>query len=111
MPRRTTTAILPRHVKAALVKLGRDIAVARRHRRLTTAMMAERLGTSRPTYLNVERGHPGVSMGAYAMALYTLGLGTPFADVADAARDDQGLLLAAEQLPTRVRPKKEPHPL
>jgi hypothetical protein len=74
-------------------------------------MMAERLGTTRPTYRNIERGHPGVSMGAYAMALYTLGLGTPFGDLADPGRDDQGLLLETEQLPERIRPKKEPRPL
>jgi transcriptional regulator with XRE-family HTH domain len=74
-------------------------------------MMAERLGTSRPTYLNIEKGHPGVSMGAYAMALYTLGLGTPFAGLADPGRDDQGFMLEAERLPQRVRPKKEPRPL
>jgi transcriptional regulator with XRE-family HTH domain len=93
------------------MKLGRDIRTARLRRRLTAAMMAERLGTSRPTYLNVERGHPGVSVGAYAMALYALGLGTPLGDLADASRDDQGLLLEAEQLPKRVRPKKTPRAL
>lgn len=108
MPPRPSTKILPRQVKSGLIKLGRDISIARRRRRLTTAMMAERLGTSRPTYLNIEKGHPGVSIGAYAMALYSLGLGTSFADLADAGRDEQGLLLEAEQLPTRVRPKKEP---
>lgn len=111
MPQRRTTKILPRQVKAALVKLGHDIAMARRRRRITTAMMAERIGTSRPTYHNIEKGHPGVSMGAYAMALYTLGLGTPFAELADPGRDDQGLLLEAEQRPVRVRSRKEPRPL
>lgn len=111
MPKRATTKVLPRQVKSALAKLGRDISVARRRRRLTTAMMAERIGTSRPTYLNIEKGHPGVSMGAYAMALYSLGLGTPFAELADPGRDDQGILLEVERLPERVRPKKEPRPL
>ncbi len=110
MPQRRTTKILPRQVNAALAKLGHDIATARRRRRMTTAMMAERIGISRPTYLNIERGHPGVSVGAYAMALYTLGLGTPFAELADPGRDDQGLLLEAEHLPLRVRAKKEPRP-
>ena len=108
MPTRATSAILPRSVLASLEKLGHDIDVARRRRRLTTSMMAERLGVSRPTYLNVEKGHPGVSLGTYAMALFALGLGTPFADLADAARDSQGLQLEAEQLPIRVRPKKDP---
>lgn len=111
MPSRPTTKILPRQVKATLTKLGHDISVARRRRRLTTAMMAERIGATRPTYLRIENGHPGVSMGAYAMALYTLGLGTQFGELADPGRDDQGILLEVEQLPARVRPRKEPRPL
>lgn len=111
MPQSPTAAILPRPLLAALSKLGRDISVARRRRRLTAAMMAERLGTSRPTYQKVERGDPSVAMGVYAMALYTLGLGAPLADLADPAGDDQGLLLEIEQLPQRVRPRKEPRAL
>lgn len=99
---------LPPQLRRSLAKFGRDIAVARRKRRLTMAMMAERLGISKVTYIRVERGDPTVSMGAYAMALFVLGLGTPFADLADAGRDDQGLLLDAERLPERVRVKKNP---
>jgi DNA-binding XRE family transcriptional regulator len=95
-------------VRRALTKLGRDIAVARRKRRLTMAMMAQRIGVTMPTYIRVERGDPTVGMAIYAMALFVLGLGTPFADLADAGRDDQALLLDAERLPTRVRVKKEP---
>lgn len=104
----STNDRLPLGVRHALTKLGRDIAVARRKRRLTMAMMAERIGVSKVTYLRVERGGPTVGMGIYAMALFVLGLGTPFADLADAGSDDQGLLLESERLPTRVRTKKEP---
>lgn len=99
---------LPLQVRRALRKLGQDIAVARRKRRLTMAMMAERLGVTKVTYIHVERGDPAVGMGIYAMALFVLGLGTPFAELADAGSDDQALLLDAERLPTRVRVKKEP---
>lgn len=72
------------------------------------AMMAERLGVSKVTYIRVERGDPTVGMGIFAMALFVLGLGTPFANLADPGHDDQALLLDAERLPTRVRVKKEP---
>jgi len=98
-------------VRRSLVKLGHDISIARRKRRLTAATMAERLGVSMPTYLRIERGDLTVSIGAYAAALYTLGLGTPFAEIVDAGTDDQALLLEAERLPKRVRMKKEPRPL
>jgi DNA-binding XRE family transcriptional regulator len=111
MPRASTSRSIPQHLKTALAKLGRDIAIARRRRQLTSAMMAERLGVSRPTYLRIERGHPGVSLGAYAMALHTLGLGDQLADLADPGRDEQGLLLETERLPLRIRTRKDPRPL
>jgi transcriptional regulator with XRE-family HTH domain len=99
---------LPLPVRRSLTKLGRDINIARRKRRLTVAMMAERLSVSKPTYLRVERGDPTVGMGIYAMALYVLGLGAPFGDLVDARRDDQALVLDIERLPQRVRTKTEP---
>ena len=99
---------LPLGVHRALTKLGHDIAVARRKRRLTMAMMAERVGASKATYVRVERGDPTVGMGIYAMTLFVLGLGTPLGDLADPGNDDQALLLESERLPTRVRPRKEP---
>jgi transcriptional regulator with XRE-family HTH domain len=99
---------LPPQVCRSLTKLGRDISIARRKRRLTATMMAERLSVSKPTYLRVERGDPTVGMGVYAMALFVLGLGTPFGDLVDASRDDQALLFDVERLPQRVRTKTEP---
>ena len=100
--------LLPPQVRRALAKFGRDIAVARRKRRLTMAMMVERLGVTKVTYIRVERGDPTVGMGIYAMVLFVLGLGTPFAELVDARSDDQALLLEDERLPIRVRTKKNP---
>lgn len=100
--------ILPSRVKRALGKLGGDIALARRKRSLTTLMMAERLGVAKGTYLKIERGDPTVAMGAYAMALFVLGFDAALGEIVDPRRDDQGLLLDAERLPKRVRPRKAP---
>lgn len=99
---------LPSAVKRSLAKLGRDIGIARRKRRLTTAMMAERIGISRTTYIKVERGDPTTALASYAMAVFVLGLGTPFGDLVDAGRDDQALVLDVERLPERVRTKTQP---
>ena len=99
---------LPPKVRRSLAKLGGDIAMARRKRTLTTMMMAERIGSAKTTYLKVEQGDPSVSMGVYAMALFVLGFGDAIGDVVDPRRDDIGLLLDAERLPKRVRPKKVP---
>ncbi len=100
------TDTLPPKVRRLLVKLGVDLATARKKRNLTAAMMAERLGVAKSTYLRVEKGDPTVSMGVYAMALFVLGFGDALGEIVDPRRDDQGLLLDAERLPKRVRVKK-----
>ena len=48
------------------------------------AMMAERIGVPKVTYIRVERGDQTLGTGIYVMALFVLGRGTPFADLADA---------------------------
>jgi DNA-binding XRE family transcriptional regulator len=102
------THLMPPKLRRDLAKLGADIALARRKRRLTVIMMAERIGTGRLTYLRVEKGDPKVSMGVYAMALFILGFSAPLAEIADPRGDDTGLLLDAERQPKRVRAKKTP---
>lgn len=109
--RSTVADTLPPRVRRSLAKLGADIAVARKKRRMTTMMMAERLGIAKSTYLKVEKGDPSVAMGTYAMALFVLGLADVFGEILDVSRDDQGLLLDTERLPKRVRPRKTPKPL
>ena len=100
--------LLPPLVRRSLVKFGDDLARARRKRRLTVAMMAERMGVGAGTYSRLERGDPTVAMGAYAMALFVLGFGGALGDVADVRRDDVGLQLDEERLPKRVHVKKFP---
>lgn len=100
--------ILPPRVRRSLTKFGADLAVARRKRRLTTAMMAERLAVARSTYLRAEKGDPTVSLGVYAMAMFVLGFGDALGELVAPRRDEQGLLLDEQRLPTRVRAKKEP---
>ena len=98
--------ILPQNVRGSLVKFGSDISIARRKRRLTAAMMCERLGVSKSTWQRLEKGDPTVSMGAYAQALFVLGFGTPWAELVDQRHDEQGLLLEIEHLPKRVTPPR-----
>jgi len=98
--------ILPTPVRRSLKKMGRDIQVARKRRRLTIAMMMERVGISKTTYMAVERGDPRVGIGIYGTALMVVGLGTPFAEIADPVGDDEGLALDEARLPERVRPRR-----
>ncbi|HWQ92478.1 MAG TPA: helix-turn-helix transcriptional regulator [Clostridia bacterium] len=92
-------------------KFGHDLAVARRKRHLTVGMMAERTGLAKSTYARIEKGDPAVAMGAYAMALFVLGLGEAVGNLIDPRHDEAGLLLDQERLPKRVRNKKTPRPL
>ncbi len=98
--------VLPSSLRRSLSKFGVDLARARRKRRLTVAMMAERVGVAKGTYARMEKGDPAVSMGAYAMALYVLGFGESFGDLVDMRSDEHGLILDEERLPKRVRIKK-----
>ena len=103
--------VLPAAVRRSLSKFGHDLAVARRKRRLTVGMMAERTGLAKSTYARLEKGDPAVGMGAYAMALFVLGFGQALGNLTDARGDEAGLLLDEERLPKRVRIKKSPMPL
>lgn len=102
--------VLPSKLRRGLKKFGQDIGIARRKRRLTVAMMAERIGVAQSTYLRAEKGDPKVSFGVYAMVLFVLGFGDAIAELIDARKDDQGLLLDVERIPKRVRAKKVPTP-
>lgn len=99
---------LPAGLRRSLRKFGADLGIARRKRRLTAAMMAERIGVAPSTYARMEKGDAAVGFGAYAMALFVLGFGAVLTDLIDVRRDDHGLLLDHERIPKRVRPPRQP---
>lgn len=102
---KTTRALpaLPVPVGRGLSKLGQDLSFARRRRRLTMALVAERAFIGRNTLTRVERGDPTVSMGIYATVLFVLGMADRIPLLADPGGDRVGLALEEEQLPQRVR--------
>ena len=100
------TRALPRAARQALVKLGEDIVVARKKRRISTVSMAERAFISRGTLYKVERGDPSVSMGVYATVLAILGLADGLAQVADRRNDSLGLDVDESRLPRKVQPRR-----
>lgn len=93
---------MPLPVKRALRKLGNDLRAARLRRRISTAVMAERVMVSRPTLLRMEQGDASVSMGIYATALFVLGLHEPLGSLADISRDPVGQGLDEAALPSRI---------
>jgi transcriptional regulator with XRE-family HTH domain len=101
-------ANLPIPALRALRKLGQDINDARRRRRITIELMAERAGLSKATIAKVEKGDPTASIGAYSTVLFVLGLTDRLNDLADSSHDLIGSHLEDEKLPQRVRlPQKK----
>ena len=100
------THALPRAAKQALAKLGDDIAVARKKRRISTVSMAERAFISRGTLYKVERGDPSVSIGIYATVLAILGLADRLGQTADRRDDSLGLDIDEDRLPRKVQPRR-----
>ena len=98
----------PPSVQRALRELGRDIRIARKKRRMPVAGFAVRMGVSQGTLLRLEKGDPGVSVGAVAMALLALGDLRRLGTIIDVSTDDNGLLLDVDRLPQRIR---KPRPL
>ena len=82
---RPTSPTHPR-VERLLAELGENIRLARRRRGLSAQLLAERAGMSRPTLRAVERGDAGVTLGAVANVLHSLGLE---GDLAQLARTDE----------------------
>ena len=106
MARKTT--IQQPAVRRLLQELGENIRLARLRRGFSMQLVAERAGMSRTTVGAVERGEAGVTLGAYANVLHSLGL---HEDLRLVARDDElGRKLQDAGLPTRGRSPRKPTP-
>ena len=100
------TKTLPRSARTALAKLGEDIAVARKKRRISTISMAERAFIGRNTLYKLERGDPTVSIGIYATVLSILGLVEKLGDIAERSADELGLDIEEDNLPEKIKLRK-----
>jgi|SRR6476620_721440 len=102
----TEKARLMPSLNKILEELGENIKLARLRRKLSAEQVAERANISRPTLLSIEKGVPGVAMGAYTRVLFVLGLEK---DLLKLAVDDAlGRKLQDAELVVKERaPKKE----
>ena len=91
-------------VDRSLKKIGLSLQNARKRRKITTALMAERLGISRGTLVKLEKGHPGISIETFLTALMALDKLDEVVDVLE--NDPLGIALMDKSLPKRVRIKK-----
>jgi transcriptional regulator with XRE-family HTH domain len=67
------TTLLPGPEKI-LTELGVNLKLARKRRKLTRNLVAERAGIARSTLQLIEDGNPGVAMSSYLQVLFVLGL-------------------------------------
>ena len=67
------TTLLP-GPERILKDLGVNLKLARKRRKLTRNLVAERAGIARSTLQLIEDGNPGVAMSSYLQVLFVLGL-------------------------------------
>lgn len=96
-------SVLPENVAQRLKELGQRIRLARTRRKLSIVELAAKAGIDRNTLGALELGKPGVSINAYVMALWALGLEHTLDAVAHPDTDSHGKTLEASRLPKRVR--------
>ena len=100
---RTVVTLLP-PLRRRMTKMGENLRLARKRRRLTATQVAERAGITRPTLRSIEAGDPSVSFGAYASVLFILGLDD---DIGNLASDDElGRKLQDVKLEEPKRPRR-----
>ncbi len=98
---------MPLPATHALRTLGRNLALARRKRGISTSDMAARLFVSRDTLWRLERGDPSVALGTLATASFILQFHDRLANLAAPTSDELGLRLDERRLPQRIRrPRK-----
>jgi transcriptional regulator with XRE-family HTH domain len=89
-----------------LKKLGRDLAIARKRRRLSLREMAERMMVNPKTVQRMEKGDPAVGIGIVAAALWILGMHRRLGDLVSPETDATGLQEEIRNLPRDFRKTK-----
>jgi hypothetical protein len=87
----------PYAVEQALKRVGTHLRTARLRRNLSLQVAAAKIGTGVRAVRDAEAGRPGTSAAVYAALLWAYDLLSPFADLADPARDETGLALASQR--------------
>jgi transcriptional regulator with XRE-family HTH domain len=95
-------------VEKVLQRLGQDIRLARKKRRIPVRDFAQRIGVAEGTVIRLEKGEPGTRIETLAMALLALGELARLEQLLDPASDDTGLMIDQAKLPVRIGTRRKP---
>jgi transcriptional regulator with XRE-family HTH domain len=90
---------LPPQSQRAIAQLGKDIALARRRRKLPQRLMAERMLVSVQTVQRLESGDPTVGLAVLASALHVFGMTSRLAALVAPDSDRAGISEDLARLP------------
>jgi transcriptional regulator with XRE-family HTH domain len=97
----------PYPVEQTLHRLGENLRTARIRRNFTIDEIAQKIGTGRRAVMDAEKGKASTGIGIYTALLWVYDLLPPLNDVANPAKDEQGLTLIAVKERTRARKSGE----
>lgn len=96
----------PFEVERALKALGANIRTARVRRRMSAQALAQKIGVTRQTIAEAERGKPSTAIAVYVGLLWALGLVDQLSAVASPLTDEEGAALARQHEPKRARTRE-----
>ncbi|MCZ6803638.1 MAG: helix-turn-helix transcriptional regulator [Proteobacteria bacterium] len=105
--RNSLLASPPYPVEQAIKQLGAHLRTARLRRNLTIKDVAEKIGTGVRAISDAEKGKPSTGIAIYIALLWAYDLHAQFMDVANPAKDEEGLVLASSRERHRARSKDE----
>lgn len=100
-PTRAASGLPPQSLRA-IKQLGADIAVARRRRKISQRLMAERMLVSVQTLQRLEAGDPTVGLAVLASALLVFGMTARLEGLVAPDSDRAGMSEDLARLPARV---------
>jgi transcriptional regulator with XRE-family HTH domain len=101
------TKALPAGVAEELLKLGANLAIARKRRRMSRTAMAERIMVNPKTVERMEKGDPAVGIGILATALWVMGMQRRLGELSAPESDAIGLQMEIQRLPNGFRRSKK----
>ncbi|GGC16888.1 transcriptional regulator [Novosphingobium endophyticum] len=101
------TSAPPYEVEQAIKRLGKDLRTARLRRNLTIDQVAGKIGTGPRAVMDAEKGKLSTGIATYAALLWAYDLLGPMNELADPAKDREGLTLESLSGRERARTSRE----